>query len=110
MRFSTFVMSCPARAAELALTVDRLRASGWPEQPEVVLDDGVGAQPIDRIHRTWQRMIQRAADSPAAFSLLLEDDVVFGRWFPHNLFSWRLLHDLPPSGAFYASLYNPSRP
>lgn len=110
MRFSTFVMSCPARARELTRTLERLRASGWQEPPEVVLDDGVGEQPIDRIHRTWQRMIRRAAESKAAFSLLLEDDVVFGRWFPHNLLSWNVLHEAPPSGALYASLYNPSRP
>jgi hypothetical protein len=110
MQFSTFVMSCAARAAELERTIQRLRASGWPEPPEVVLDDGIGEQPIDRIHRTWQRMIRRAAESGARYSLLLEDDVVFGKWFPHNLLSWKLLHEPAPSGAFYASLYNPSRP
>ena len=110
MQFSTFVMSCAARHAELERTMERLRASGWPETPEVVLDDGVGEQAIDRIHRTWQRMIRRAAESKATYALLLEDDVVFGTWFPHNLLSWKLLHELAPSGAFYASLYNPRRP
>src|SRR5512138_1151287 len=110
MRFSTFVMSCAARAVELERTIERLRASGWPELPEVVLDDGIGEQAIDRIHRTWQRMIRRAAESPTPYSLLLEDDVVFGKWFPHNLLSWKLLHEPAPSGAFYASLYNPNRP
>ena len=110
MRIATFVMSCAARARELELTLDRLRACAWPETPELVLDDGVGAAPIDRIHRTWQRMIRRVAASDAPLALLLEDDVVFGRWFAHNLHSWPLLHAIPPSQAFYASLYNPSRP
>jgi hypothetical protein len=110
MQFSTFVMSCAARQAELERTMERLRASGWPETPEVVLDDGVGEQAIDRIHRTWQRMIRRTAESKGTYALLLEDDVVFGKWFPHNLLSWKLLHEPAPSGAFYASLYNPSRP
>jgi hypothetical protein len=110
MRFSTFVMSCAARAGELEQTVERLRACGWPDAPEVVLDDGIGEQAIDRIHRTWQRMIQRAAQSGTTYSLLLEDDVVFGRWFPHNVLSWKPLHEPAPSGAFYASLYNPRRP
>lgn len=110
MRISTFVMSCPARSAVLALTLERLCASGWPDPPEVVMDDGIGEKPIDRIHRTWRRMVRRAAESDAPLSLLLEDDVVFGKWFWHNLSSWPLLHQLPPSRAFFASLYNPDRP
>lgn len=110
MRFSTFVMSCAARASELERTVERLRACGWPDAPEVVWDDGIGTQAIDRIHRTWQRMIRRAAESGTTYSLLLEDDVVFGRWFPHNVLSWKPLQEPAPSGAFYASLYNPRRP
>lgn len=110
MRVATFVMSCAARAAQFEVTLARLRSSGWPETPEVVLDDGVGAAPIDRIHRTWQRMLRRAAASEAPLVLLLEDDVVVGRYFPHNLLSWRLLQEIPPSRAFYASLYNPNHP
>jgi hypothetical protein len=110
VRFTTFVMSCAARAPELELTLERLRACGWLGTPTVVLDQEIGTRPIDRIHHTWRRMIRHAATSDAPFALLLEDDVVFGRWFPHNLRTWPLLAALPPSRAFYASLYNPNRP
>ena len=110
MEFATFVMSCPERASTLERTLLRLRACGWHEEPEVVLDDGVGERPIDRIHRTWRRMIRRAGEANAPFALLLEDDVVFGNSFPYNLSSWPLLSALPPGRAFYASLYNPGRP
>ena len=107
---ATLVMSCAARAAQLQVTLGGLHACRWPGEPEIVLDDGVGATPLDRIHRTWRRMLRRTAASDAPLALLLEDDVVFGRHFPHNLLSWRPLHEIPPSRAFYASLYNPSHP
>jgi hypothetical protein len=109
-RFSTFVMSCESRRATLNATLERLQASGWRHQVELVLDDGVGERPIDRIHRTWRRMIRSAAGASTEFVLLLEDDVVFGKWFRENLESWELLRHLPPGRAFYASLYNPNRP
>jgi len=110
MRFATLVMSCRARADALGRTISRLRDTGWAEEPLVVLDDGVGEQAIDRIHRTWRRMIQTAAAAKAPFVLLLEDDLVFGTHFAHNLRSWRLLTALPEGRACYASLYNPGRP
>ena len=110
MNCSTFVMSCPGRSETLAATLERLAATGWPSTPELVLDDGVGARPIDRIHRTWRRMVRRASLAVTELVLLLEDDLVFGRWFERNLSSWELLRQIPPSRAFFASLYNPSRP
>jgi len=110
MRFSALVMSCPERQSALERTLGRLRDSGFGAAPEVVLDDGVGARPLDRIHRTWRRMIRRAAELDTAFALLLEDDVVFGKSFTHNLDSWQLLDEVPPGRAFYASLYNSGRP
>lgn len=108
--FSTFVMSCPERRQTLAATVERLLSSGWAPSPEVVLDDGVGDAAIDRIHRTWRRMMRRASEATTELVLLLEDDVVFCKWFKENLESWELLRQIPPGRAFYASLYNPSRP
>lgn len=110
MQFTTLVMTCAGRGETLRKTLESLRASGWESTPEVVLDDGIGQRPIDRIHRTWRRMIQRAASSGTNFVLLLEDDVVFGKWFSHNLLSWGLLREIQQGRAFYASLYNPSRP
>jgi hypothetical protein len=91
-------------------TLDSLRESGWPQRPEVVLDDGHGETRLDRIHRTWRRVIRLASQVTSDFVLLCEDDVVFGGWFSQNLRSWPLLHALPGSRAFYASLYNPDRP
>lgn len=108
--FGTFVMSCAERTVQLRLTIERLRASGWPDEPEVVMDQGTAERPIDRIHHTWRQMIRRAARAETPFLLLLEDDVIFGRWFVHNLRSWRLLTESAPGGAFFASLYNPNRP
>ena len=110
MKFSAMVMSCVQRRATLEATLSRLTASGWPNDPVVVLDDGVGAEPIDRIHRTWRRLVRSAAEASVDFVLLLEDDVVFNRWFWDNLRSWPLLAEVPRGHAFFASLYNPNHP
>lgn len=110
MRIRGLVLSCVERRIELGVTLEGLRASGWLAAPRVVLDDGVGSTRLERIHRGWRRMIREAASSDSDFVLMLEDDLVFGRFFLHNLSSWQPLHDLPPSRAFYASLYNPRRP
>jgi hypothetical protein len=110
MRFETLVVSCAERKSTLDRTLQRLSACGWNETIEVVLDDGIGQRPIDRIHRTWRRAIQRAGQLQAPFALLLEDDLVFGQWFCQNLRSWSILQQLAPGRAFYASLYNPGRP
>jgi hypothetical protein len=110
MKFSTFVMSCRERHHALAATLTRLSHTGWPALPRVILDDGVGERRIDRIRRTWRRVMQHTAAEACDAALLLEDDIVFGRWFVENLLSWAPLRNLPPSRAFYASLYNPGRP
>jgi hypothetical protein len=110
LRFCTFMMSCEERRPTLNATLSGLRACGWPEAPEIVLDDQSGQTSLERIHRTWRRLIRRAGQASSDFVLLCEDDVVFGKWFPSNLRSWPLLRGVPGSGAFYASLYNPSRP
>lgn len=110
LRFSAIMLSCAERADVRAATLASLRASGWQSEPEVVVDDGQGIDRIDRIHRTWRRVVRRAAVADADFVLLLEDDVRFGRWFTENLMDWKPLCELQPGGAFYASLYNPDRP
>jgi hypothetical protein len=110
MRFATFVMSCAERRATLDATLAGLSACGWPPVDEVILDDGIGPRPIDRIHRTWRRMVNRASLAQSEFVLLLEDDLVFGRWFTENLSSWGLLESVGPGMAFYAALYNAGRP
>ena len=109
MQFKTFMISCTERDDTRRATLESLRASGWPEEPEVVMDRGQGASVFERIGRTWRELVERAVRVEADFLLLLEDDVVFGNWFYENLLSWELLRDLPPGRAFYASLYNASR-
>lgn len=109
-RFSAFMLSCDDRSRVRASTLESLRESGWDAEPQLVLDDGSGVTRIQRIHRTWRRVIQRAAESASDFVLLLEDDVRFGKWFAENLREWPLLDQVQPGGAFFASLYNPGRP
>lgn len=108
--FTAVMLSCEERHAVRRATLAGLASVGWPAPVAVVMDDGVGESRLERIHRTWRRVIQRAARAETRCVLLLEDDVVFGRHFTHNLSSWRVVHDIPPGGALYASLYNPSRP
>ena len=110
MKISAFLMSCEDRKASLELTLASLRESGFPSAPELVLDEGIGERRLDRIHRTWRRLIRKGAEARSDFVLLLEDDLIFGRFFAENLASWRLLNEAPRSRAFFASLYNPSRP
>lgn len=110
MRIAAFVMSCARRQASLERTIASLMESGWPEQPEVILDQGSGDSALQRICSTWHRMVARAGQADSQYVLLLEDDLVFGRWFTHNLHAWPLLHDRPHEAGFYASLYNPGRP
>lgn len=110
MNCAVLVMSCAERRTALDATLTRLAQTGWPSTPEVVLDDELGERRIDRIHRTWRRVIRRAAVTTSELVLLLEDDIVFGRFFVENLRSWEPLRRLPPSRAFYASLYNAGRP
>jgi len=110
MRISTFIMSCTQRQVALRQTLTSLAASGWRGEPEVILDQGLGDSTLGRIWDTWKRMIARAAQAETPYVLLLEDDVIFGRWFPQNLDSWGLPRGLPPGTAFYASLYNPGLP
>lgn len=110
MRLSALLMSCGDRRNALEATLKSLRDGGWREPVEVVLDDGTGDDRLGRIHRTWRRLIARAAEQDADFVLVCEDDVVFCNAFRHNLSSWALLNSTQPGGAFFASLYNPNRP
>lgn len=111
MRIRSYIMSCPKRNATLQETLYGLANSGWIDAPPVVvLDDGQWHSPIDRIHSTWRKMVQLACQSDTDYVLLLEDDLIFTKWFAHNLFSWPLLKSVPRTSALYASLYNPGHP
>jgi len=108
--FEAFMVSCRAREAVRGESLRSLAAGGWDRPPKIVLDDEVEPTPLQRIHRTWRRTLERAAASAARFVLLLEDDIVVGRWFKRNLLAWPVLAQHPPEQAFFASLYNPSLP
>jgi hypothetical protein len=107
LRFETLMISCREREQVRKETLERLTATDWSSQVEVILDDESGATPLDRILRTWSRAIRRAAESSANFVLLLEDDLLFGRWLESNLLAWTPVLRTLPGQAFYASLYNP---
>lgn len=109
MRFATYLVTCEQRRAVLADTLRSLRASGWDQTPTIVMDDGQGRTPLERCTLTWQRLIERASGEDTDFVLMLEDDVVFGRFFAENLRSWGRLGDLPPGRALFGSLYNAER-
>jgi hypothetical protein len=101
MRILSYIMSCPNRNATLQATLSGLANSGWHEAPPViVLDDGQGQSSIDRIHGTWRRMIRHACQNDTDYVLLLEDDLIFGKWFARNLVSWPLLKSIPQTSAF----------
>lgn len=103
-------MSCADRRLTLEVTLEGLKGGGWRGIPEVVLDDGLGEDRLARITRTWQRMLQQASQAMTDYVLLLEDDLIVGKWFAHNLLSWSVLREPHTGGAFFGSLYNPGRP
>ena len=109
-RFTTFMLSCKEREKVREETLSRLQATDWPDAPHLVLDDEAAPNHLARIHRTWRRALRSAMACSSCLVLLLEDDLLFGRWFAHNVLSWPLLDAIPPGGAFFASLYNPSHP
>lgn len=110
LRIETFMISCASRESVREATLRDLASSDYTGTVELVLDDELGSTPIERIHRTWVRALDRAAQSTSTFVLILEDDLTFCRWFEHNLCSWPLLTWERSQHAFFASLYNPGRP
>lgn len=101
-----------------------LALSGWSDVPRVVLDEQPGPTSMARLSVAWRRVIRLAAQAPSDFVLLLEDDLIFGRWFSDNLRSWPPLQARPlayttqqlqrrapqlPPRLFYGSLYNHGR-
>jgi hypothetical protein len=107
LTFSTFMLSCPERRAVLDATRRSLAVSGWSDVPAVVLDDQGGPTSMERLNLVWRRVITQAGAARTDFVLLLEDDLVFGRWFPENLRTWPVLQGRPAH--FWGSLYNHGR-
>lgn len=98
------MLSCPERGETLRATLGSLFATGWPP-PEVLLDEAEGPTGMERFNAAWLRMLAGAALARTDFVLLLEDDLIFGRWFARNLLSWPVLRS-PERGVFFGSLYN----
>jgi hypothetical protein len=110
IQIEALMISCRERSQVRGETLQSLEASDWGAPPEILLDDESRAGRLERIHATWRRAVERAAISPASFVILLEDDLVFGRWARKNLESWPPLLRIQPRQPFYASLYNPGMP
>jgi hypothetical protein len=110
MSVDALMISCRERADVRDQTLRCLAATDWGALPEVLLDDEAASSRLERIHATWRRALERASLSAARFVLLLEDDLVFGRWMRWNLESWPPLLRVGRGQPFYASLYNPGMP
>ena len=118
MLWCTYMISCAERAADRAATLASLARSDWGQAPELVLDDGAGATKLERISRTWTRMLDRAARCSRDAVLLLEDDLRFDpalrqkveMWLPFVKVLARRSYRDPSAGFFFGTLYNNSAP
>jgi hypothetical protein len=108
MRIVAYMMSCAERAPTRERTLADLRLTDWDDEARVEVDRGRYERNQSRQEDTAYNLLQRAvADQPSLF-VFLEDDLEFNRHLRHNLEHWRPIHEIPPSGYFFGSLYNPS--
>jgi hypothetical protein len=106
----SFMISCLERHTVREQTLLSFSESDWPRTPEIIMDEGTGVPNVARIARNWERALARAASSPATLVLIVEDDLVIGRWLLHNLMSWPVVWDVASKPWFMGSLYNPCVP
>jgi hypothetical protein len=106
-RIGAYMLSCEARAAVRAATLERLAATDWSGDVVVVLDVSVAERPQERQEQTARRLLERAAADRAGFVLFLEDDLDFNAHIEHNLTHWEPLRQAGPDGHLMASLYDP---
>jgi hypothetical protein len=108
MRIVAYMMSCAEREPTREQTLANLRLTDWGDEAQVEIDRGLYERNQSRQEDTAYHLLQRAiADRPSLF-LFLEDDLEFNRHLRHNLDLWAPIHEIPPSGYFFGSLYNPS--
>lgn len=107
MHARAFMLSCRARDAMRAATVERLLGTDWGEPPEVVIDGETAERAQDRQERTARRVVERLAGQDDV-GLFLEDDLAFNRHLRHNLEQWPVLAGLDGGSHFFGSLYNPT--
>lgn len=81
------IVTCPARAASCAATIEQLASSDWEGEPIIHLDDGRAGLRVDRIDATWRAALAAAA-LDRTVSLILEDDVMVSVHLRHNLERW----------------------
>jgi hypothetical protein len=91
------MVTCPERANWLEDTLASLHRSDWTGEVEIVVDNAMGKPSTARIRETWKRAISIPAD------VWCEDDIVFGRYFMHNLIAESV--GMAPLG--YRALYHP---
>jgi hypothetical protein len=101
------MLSCAARDAVRASTLERLAATDWSGEVVVVLDESTSERPQERQEQTARRLLQRAAADRVGFVLFLEDDLEFNVHLEHNLAHWEPLRAAGPDGHLMASLYDP---
>jgi hypothetical protein len=102
-----YMLSCAARDAVRAATLERLAATDWSGPVVVVLDESDAERPQDRQEQTARRLLEKAADDRVDFVLFLEDDLDFNVHLEHNLRRWLPLRAAGPNGHLMASLYDP---
>jgi len=105
----TYMASCVARNQLRQKTIAALMASGWPEEPVVCLEDRWWEMPLERHMALVRTILEIAAlaDGEDDLIVLLEDDILFNRHFPHNVACWQPIRTHQPGHHFFASLFNP---
>lgn len=108
MHMVAYMMSCAEREPTREQTLANLRLTDWGDEARVEMDRERYERNQTRQEDTAYNLLRRAiADRPPLF-LFLEDDLEFNQHLRHNLEHWRPVHEIPPSGYFFGSLYNPS--
>ena len=79
------MVTYPANAASLALTLDSVRASDWGAEPVVVTQPAGWPVGREAGARTYGRALAAALADGCDFALVLEDDVRVGRHLRHNV-------------------------
>jgi hypothetical protein len=102
-----YMLSCAARDAVRAATLERLAATDWDAEVVVVLDEAIAERPQDRQEQTARRLLTAAAADGVDVVLFLEDDLDFNHFLRHNLTHWHPLLAAGPDGHLMASLYDP---
>jgi hypothetical protein len=105
-----YMLSCDAREAVRAATLERLKATDWPGDVVVVIDRVRAERAQERVERTGLRLLETAAADRSTFVLFLEDDLEFNIHLHHNLTHWSPVVSAGPEGHLLGSLYDPGVP